>query len=141
MDLPMDAFPSDGVRQRPSWQPMPFGAPSTLSPLSTVIRFMRTFKEEEVDGKTYRSIDEARTHIGAFLENVYNQGRLHPPARLPTPGCFRSRTPPTRNRLKANNQGSVTQILCLSRGVQLSRSHLLFPKTCFPCPWRRATLD
>jgi putative transposase len=40
-------------------------------------RFMRTLKEEEVNGKTYASIDEARTHIGAFLEIVYNRGRLH----------------------------------------------------------------
>jgi len=40
-------------------------------------RFMRTLKEEEVNGKTYASIDEARTDIGAFLENVYNRGRLH----------------------------------------------------------------
>ena len=40
-------------------------------------RFMRTSKEEEVNGKTYASIDEARTHIGAFLETVYNRGRLH----------------------------------------------------------------
>ena len=40
-------------------------------------RFMRTLKEEEVNGKTYASIDEARAHIGAFLENVYNRGRLH----------------------------------------------------------------
>ena len=40
-------------------------------------RFMRTLKEEEVNGKIYASIDEARTDIGAFLENVYNRGRLH----------------------------------------------------------------
>ena len=40
-------------------------------------RFMRTVKEEEVNGKTYASIDEARTDIGAFLETVYNRGRLH----------------------------------------------------------------
>jgi putative transposase len=40
-------------------------------------RFMRTLKEEEVNGKTYASIDEARTDIGAFLENVYNRGGLH----------------------------------------------------------------
>jgi putative transposase len=40
-------------------------------------RFMRTLKEEEVNGKTYASIDEARKDIGAFLENVYNRGRLH----------------------------------------------------------------
>ena len=30
-----------------------------------------------MNGKTYASIDEARTHIGAFLETVYNRGRLH----------------------------------------------------------------
>ena len=40
-------------------------------------RFMRTLKEEEVNGKLYASIDEARIHIGAFLEDVYNRGRLH----------------------------------------------------------------
>jgi putative transposase len=40
-------------------------------------RFMRTLKEEDVNGKTYASIDEARAHIGAFLETVYNRGRLH----------------------------------------------------------------
>ena len=35
-------------------------------------RFMRTHKEEEVNGKTYASIDEARADIGIFLETVYN---------------------------------------------------------------------
>ena len=40
-------------------------------------RFMRTLQEEEVNGKLYASIDEAKTHIGAFLEDVYNRGRLH----------------------------------------------------------------
>ncbi len=40
-------------------------------------RFMRTLKEEEVNGKTYASVDEARTDISAFLENVDNRGRLH----------------------------------------------------------------
>jgi putative transposase len=40
-------------------------------------RFMRTLKEEEVNGKTYASVDDARAHIGAFLENVYNRARLH----------------------------------------------------------------
>ena len=38
---------------------------------------MRTLKEEEVNGKTYASIDEAQIHIGAFLEDVYNRRRLH----------------------------------------------------------------
>ena len=77
-------------------------------------RFMRTLKEEEVNGKTYASIDEARTDIGAFLENVYNPGRLHSALGYKPPVRVRSRTPPTRNRLKGHNQGPVTQIHCLS---------------------------
>ena len=40
-------------------------------------RFMRTLKEEEVNGKIYASLEDARQNIGAFLENVYNRGRLH----------------------------------------------------------------
>jgi putative transposase len=40
-------------------------------------RFMRTLKEEEVNGKLYASIDEAKIHIGAFIEHVYNHSRLH----------------------------------------------------------------
>ena len=40
-------------------------------------RFMRTLKDEEVNGKTYASLEDARRRIGAFLETVYNRGRLH----------------------------------------------------------------
>ena len=40
-------------------------------------RFMRTLKEEEVNGKTYASLDEARRRIGDFLETIYNRSRLH----------------------------------------------------------------
>ena len=40
-------------------------------------RFMRTLKEEEVNAKTYATIEAARADIGAFIENVYNTGRLH----------------------------------------------------------------
>ena len=39
--------------------------------------FMRTLKDEEVNGRTYASLEDARANIGAFLENVYNRGRLH----------------------------------------------------------------
>ncbi len=40
-------------------------------------RFMRTLKEEEVDGRAYRDIIDARTRIGEFIERVYNSQRLH----------------------------------------------------------------
>jgi transposase InsO family protein len=39
--------------------------------------FMKTLKQEEVDGRTYRDIDQARAAIGTFLEDVYNRRRLH----------------------------------------------------------------
>jgi hypothetical protein len=39
-------------------------------------RFVRTVKEEEVNAKTYATIEEARADIGAFIENVYSRGRL-----------------------------------------------------------------
>jgi putative transposase len=42
-----------------------------------VERFMRTLKEEEVDGRDYRNAEEARTFIGSFIETVYNRQRLH----------------------------------------------------------------
>ena len=40
-------------------------------------RFMRTLKDEEINGKTYSSLEDARQNIGVFLETVYNNGRLH----------------------------------------------------------------
>jgi putative transposase len=40
-------------------------------------RFMRTLKEDEVDGRSYRDAAEARDKIGNFIEEVYNRHRLH----------------------------------------------------------------
>jgi putative transposase len=39
--------------------------------------FFRTLKMEEVYLKDYRSFEEAEGHIGEFIEEVYNQKRLH----------------------------------------------------------------
>lgn len=39
--------------------------------------FMKTLKQEEVDGSEYRDSNHARRAIGRFLENVYNRQRLH----------------------------------------------------------------
>ena len=41
------------------------------------LRLMRTLKDEEVNGRTYASIEDARQRLGAFLETIYNRGRLH----------------------------------------------------------------
>jgi transposase InsO family protein len=39
--------------------------------------FMSTLKREEVDGRAYRTAQEARRSIGRFIEDVYNRQRLH----------------------------------------------------------------
>jgi transposase InsO family protein len=39
--------------------------------------FMKTLKQEEVDGRAYRDADEARGSIGTFIEEIYNRQRLH----------------------------------------------------------------
>jgi transposase InsO family protein len=39
--------------------------------------FMATLKREEVDGRQYRDLAEARAQIGAFIDTVYNVHRLH----------------------------------------------------------------
>ena len=39
--------------------------------------FMKTLKTEEVNGKAYANIEDARRQIGAFIDTVYNRQRLH----------------------------------------------------------------
>ena len=51
-------------------------------------RFMRTVKEEEVQGRSYEDVDDAKRHIGEFLEETYNQQRLHSALCYLTPDEF-----------------------------------------------------
>jgi len=39
--------------------------------------FMKTLKQEEVDGTAYRDLAQARRDIGCFIETIYNRERLH----------------------------------------------------------------
>jgi putative transposase len=39
--------------------------------------FMKTLKQEEVDGQIYRDLDHARASIGTFIDDIYNRQRLH----------------------------------------------------------------
>jgi len=56
--------------------------------------FMKTLKQEEVDGRAYRDVDEARQMIGAFIEQVYNRQRLHSALAYRPPAEFEANLPP-----------------------------------------------
>lgn len=50
--------------------------------------FMKTLKAEEVDGRDYRNITDAREQIGDFITNVYNRSRLHSALNYRSPEEF-----------------------------------------------------
>lgn len=62
-------------------------------------RFMRTLKEEEVDGRAYRDAGEARVRIGLFLESVYNRQRIHSALDYLSPEEYEATLPRLRQGL------------------------------------------
>jgi putative transposase len=55
---------------------------------ATAESFMSTLKREEVDGRAYRTANEARRSIGSFIEEVYNRQRLHSALNYLAPADF-----------------------------------------------------
>jgi putative transposase len=55
--------------------------------------FMKTLKQEEVDGRNYRNLKHAREAIGAFIEGAYNRQRLHSALAYRPPAEFEATLP------------------------------------------------
>ena len=56
---------------------------------------MKTLKYEQVDGSSYRDLDQARCSIGSFIEEVYNRRRLHSALGYRPPAEFEANLPPS----------------------------------------------
>ncbi len=56
--------------------------------------FMKTLKTEEVNGKAYANLEDAKRQIGAFIETVYNRQRLHSALGYKPPVEFESELRP-----------------------------------------------
>jgi transposase InsO family protein len=50
--------------------------------------FMKTLKKEEVDARSYPTLQEAKQNIGVFLERTYNRQRLHSALGYRPPATF-----------------------------------------------------
>jgi putative transposase len=75
--------------------------------------FMKTLKVEEVDGRRYRNFDHAESCIGTFIEEVYNQQRLHSALDYRSPVEFEAGL---RNRL-LEQSAKVSVVFDVDRGL------------------------
>jgi putative transposase len=55
--------------------------------------FMKTLKQEEVNGSAYRDLAHAKAGIGEFIEQVYNRQRLHSALAYLSPEEYEQRSP------------------------------------------------
>ncbi len=56
---------------------------------------MKTLKTEEVNGKAYKDLEDARQQVGVFIETIYNTKCLHSALGYQPPVEFEEALGPT----------------------------------------------
>ena len=72
--------------------------------------FMKTLKHEEVDGRDYRDLNQARDEIGTFIENVYNRRRLHSALAYRPPAEFEANLHPQGGSMTTPSRSLATAL-------------------------------
>ena len=70
--------------------------------------FMKTLKQEEVDGSCYRNIHDARLKIGTFVDDVYNARRLHSAIGYRPPAEFEAALSPPPDSPLSTRKGVLS---------------------------------
>ena len=53
--------------------------------------FLKTLKQEEIDARTYRTMEELEQHVTEFIEQIYNRVRIHSALGYLSPEEFEGR--------------------------------------------------
>jgi putative transposase len=72
--------------------------------------FMKTLKHEEVDGRAYRDLRQARREIGGFIEEVYNRQRLHSALAYRSPIEFEAGLAPATTATAAHGAPQIRYV-------------------------------